>query len=329
MSTPAPISVVIPAYNAETFLAEAVKSAQAQTLPVAEIIVVDDGSTNGTAAIAASLGARVISEGHNGLSGARNLGIRKATQPWIALLDADDLWFPEKIEHQWAALQQCPEAKIVCCDFQLFNASGTTLSSFFTKPDTGYQRLRKERISEQVAKIVLTNDFWGVSQFIFPSGVVMEREHLMSVGMFDVDIAYVEDVECFLRVMANSPLAVVETPLMGYRQHALNYSQNRLKTIQAYLAVTERMAAAPDRYPPGALAAWGAQLPMKFAEAGRLELDAGRFREARSFFARSLNGSWSLRTFALWLATWTSPNAFGRLISLKAFLSRSLSRSAS
>src|SRR5439155_19605770 len=93
----APVSAVIAAYNAESFIAQTIASAQAQTLPVAEIIVVADGSTDGTAEIAASMGARVFKANSLGLGAARNKCVRESTKPWIAFLDSDDTWAPEKI----------------------------------------------------------------------------------------------------------------------------------------------------------------------------------------------------------------------------------------
>src|SRR6266496_6642484 len=105
-----PISVVIPAYNSEEFICEAIRSVNAQSLPVSEIIVVDDGSSDRTAEVAERLGTRVIRQRHGGISVARNAGIRAAKHEWIAFHDADDLWTPEKIEYQWAAIQHYPDA---------------------------------------------------------------------------------------------------------------------------------------------------------------------------------------------------------------------------
>src|SRR5258705_6506148 len=122
----APISVIIPALNAERFIAEAIESVHAQTLGVAEIIVVDNGCTDRTSQIASERGAIVIEESKRGISPARNAGIRRSSQKWIALLDADDLWDAKKIEAQWAAIEACPEAGIVACYFLVFE-NGTVI----------------------------------------------------------------------------------------------------------------------------------------------------------------------------------------------------------
>ena len=94
------ISVVIPAYNAAVFLPRSIASVRAQTLQPVEVIVVDDGSTDDTKAVAAELGVRVITRTNSGPSAAKNTGIRMASGDWIALLDADDRWSPEKLERQ-------------------------------------------------------------------------------------------------------------------------------------------------------------------------------------------------------------------------------------
>src|SRR5712691_9803637 len=112
-SMPAPISVVIPAYNAESFIAEAIQSVHAQTLKVAEIIVVADDCTDRTAQIAAELGATVLEQKRRNMAAGLNLGVNASTQPWIALLDADDFWDQNKIAlqwKQWKAIQSCPAA---------------------------------------------------------------------------------------------------------------------------------------------------------------------------------------------------------------------------
>lgn len=125
----APISVVIPALNAERFIGEAIASVHAQTLKVSEIIVVDNGCSDRTAQLASELGALVIEEKKRGLSLARNAGIRVCSQEWIALLDSDDLWDVRKIESQWAAIQACPDAGVVACYFRIIQDDSVFLEN--------------------------------------------------------------------------------------------------------------------------------------------------------------------------------------------------------
>ena len=104
-------SVVMPVYNTEKYLADAIRSVLAQTQRVDEIIVVDDGSTDASAAIANSFGGavRVHTQPHGGASLARNVGAQMAQSEWVAFVDADDLWLPEKIELQCKALAENPD----------------------------------------------------------------------------------------------------------------------------------------------------------------------------------------------------------------------------
>jgi hypothetical protein len=101
-SEPLPVSVVIPAYNREKLIARALESVQRQHCLPAEVIVVDDGSTDATSAVAERFGARVVSTGENrGAAGARRMGVDAATQDWVALLDSDDEWLPWMLAALW------------------------------------------------------------------------------------------------------------------------------------------------------------------------------------------------------------------------------------
>lgn len=123
------ISVVIPAYNAERHLAAAVASVRAQTLPVAEVIVVDDGSSDATASVAEGLGVRLVRQPNGGAAAARNAGVRVATGNQIAFLDADDVWKPNKLAEQWALLAAAPYPELVFGDMeQVAFPTGTVLS---------------------------------------------------------------------------------------------------------------------------------------------------------------------------------------------------------
>lgn len=108
------VTVVVPAYNAERYLGEAIASVRNQSVPPSEIVVVDDGSTDGTASWRSRLGdVRWIAAPHAGAAAARNLGVRAATSRFLAFLDADDLWVPSKLERQWRAFDDQPGLDMV------------------------------------------------------------------------------------------------------------------------------------------------------------------------------------------------------------------------
>ena len=112
------VSVVIPCYNREQILPRAIESAVSQTVCPHEIVVVDDGSRDGSAKVARSFGdlVRVVEQPNAGAAAARNRGIEVATGDWIAFLDSDDEWDARKLELQLAAASRFPEAKLVFCD---------------------------------------------------------------------------------------------------------------------------------------------------------------------------------------------------------------------
>ncbi|WP_051670494.1 glycosyltransferase family 2 protein [Bryobacter aggregatus] len=124
------ISVVIPAYNAEKTLGRAIESALGQTLAPLEVIVVDDGSSDGTAAVARSFGERVrlLVQPNGGVGAARNTGILASVGNQIGLLDSDDVWRPDKLEKQWAALTKAPYPELVFGQVeQVVDATGVVL----------------------------------------------------------------------------------------------------------------------------------------------------------------------------------------------------------
>ncbi len=121
MSCDVCISVVIPVYNCDRYLVEAIQSVLEQTYPVHEIIVVDDGSTDRSAAIACQFSqVNVVTQTNQGAAAARNLGIRIATGEWIAFLDADDVWLPGKLDRQMQAFITDPTVDLVFTHVQQF-----------------------------------------------------------------------------------------------------------------------------------------------------------------------------------------------------------------
>lgn len=249
----APISVVIPAYNAAAFLGDAIRSVQAQTLPVLEIIVVDDGSTDQTAAIASALHVRVIRQEQRGTAAARNAGIRAAAGQWIAFLDADDLWEPEKIAYQYAMITLCPAVGIVSSDYATMENGQVITPSSLTDLGNPHHSLRNGRANALGRYFPrIGADFFSAQWVLLPSTVMIRRAVLEAVGLFDESLRAIEDFECFLRVMARYPLAVVTRPLMRYRLHGQNLHFDWPLMRANLLKCFDLMMAKPLHYPPGA-----------------------------------------------------------------------------
>ncbi len=206
------ISVVIPAYNAERYLARCLASVFSQTLMPEEVIVVDDGSLDNTAALARDLGALVICRPNGGLSAARNTGIRIACGEWIALLDADDRWAFEKLERQ--ALSIRPDTVLVYTGIQDFDDKGL--------------RACHPGIDSFIAKQMLR-----YRNPIVPSSVLVRRDAVMRNGGFREDICACEDWEMWVRLQREGAFVCVPDPLTDYYLHSTSLSADPERMLQA------------------------------------------------------------------------------------------------
>lgn len=320
----APVSVIIPGYNGEAFIAETIQSVLAQTLPVSEIILVDDASSDDTAKIAAALGVTVLRQKNTGVSGARNAGIRAAKQPWVCLLDQDDLWELEKIELQWAALQLYPEAGVASCYMTWFEDPQIKGSTIVTDTDSSdrFAWKQSEEVNlkqshdsavsyfPQVEYEYLSHRMWDK-----PSSIMVRRDLLLSIGGFDGRFRQNEDLDCFLRLVAHCPFVIVERPLVRRRIHERNKSDYSEASL-SFLQLVEQMNAQPEKYPRGAAHAYREEAWRVMVQAGRLRLNEGRRREARALFAASLKKLYSHRAILLWSASFLSPSVFQRIATM-------------
>jgi glycosyltransferase involved in cell wall biosynthesis len=310
----APVSVVIPAYNSEEFIGEACASVRGQTLPVSEIIVVDDGSSDRTAELAEQSGASVIRQAHGGISVARNAGIRAAKHEWIAFLDADDTWEPQKIEYQWAALLRYPDVGLVSCDLSQW-IHGSPVSEIVSDG---------AGVADNNVPMVYIPQAQGaflIDRMTYNSPTMLiRRELLLSVGLFNEQVRFVEGVECYLRVIARCPIVLVELPLVRQRLHERNTSANSVEMRLSWIKMVDRLRAEPEKYPPGAAKALAKDMSGQFIPLGRTLLDDGRMREARDLFVRSLKQKFSKRALLLWALSFLGSANFNRLLIRKSKL---------
>ncbi len=199
------VGVVIPAYNRAHLLGRALDSALAQTLPPRQIIVVDDGSTDGSAALLAAYADIIVLRQENrGVSAARNFGIRHCDCDWIALLDSDDEWLPEKLEAQFEAWREQPEHRLIHCD-EIWIRDGRRVNPA--------QRHRKRggRIFEHCLPLCV----------ISPSAAVIQRGLLEEAGGFNEALPACEDYDLWLRICSRDPVLYVDRPLLRkYGGHA-------------------------------------------------------------------------------------------------------------
>lgn len=204
------VSVVIPTYNYGRFVTEAVDSVLAQTRPADEVVVIDDGSTDDTRERLRPYGDRIryVYQNNQGLSAARNTGIRTARGDVIGLLDSDDLWHPEKLAWQVGALAGAPELGLVAADTVRDLKQGW--------PEVG-------RAAPLPLRAVTLRDLVIRSRF-GPSGVLARRQCFAAVGGFDTTLRSAEDRDMWIRIAAKFPIAKLELPLWYYRLHGGNMS---------------------------------------------------------------------------------------------------------
>lgn len=193
------ISVIIPSYNRMHTLARAIESVLSQDSPVDEIIVVDDGSSDGTASQISQRypDIRLIQQSNRGVSAARNAGIDQASHPWIALLDSDDTWSPDKISEIRLAHQQHPEYRLFHSD-EIWIRSGTRVNAMKKHLKSGGW------IFERCLPLCV----------ISPSAAVVYRSLLQSVGSFDESLPACEDYDLWLRICHQYPVYYIDHPLI-------------------------------------------------------------------------------------------------------------------
>ena len=297
---PLPVAVVIPGYNAEEFIGEALDSVSAQTARPAEVIVVDDGSTDRTAAIARSRGVTVLTQPNRGVAAARNLAIRATGQPWIAFLDADDVWEPGKLEAQWGAIRACPDVGAVFTDFTEFDANGP-IGGTFLSGKAHYWSIERTELGPGVVRCEqdsLCRQFFE-GNFIAPSTTIVRRALLLQVGLFDPTLTHFEDRDCWLRLLAISTMAVVERPLMWSRVHASNLTNDRLRAHIAGILLTERILADPTKYPPTTGERYRAARSIWHLNAGRFAEAEGSLHQARQYYWQAWRFGGGVRPLAL------------------------------
>lgn len=269
------ISVVIPAYNSARTIGKTLESVQQQTVPAAEIIVVDDGSQDETAAVVRSgfPQVRLVSQPNAGPAAARNHGVRLASGNWIAFLDADDTWLPEKLE------RQIP-----------FIADDVSLIHAHTVGDAGKNQQE------------LNFDELWIHNYIGTSTVLVNKAVYDSVGGFNEDRALigVEDYHLWMRIAATGRrIVTVHEALTLYTPAEGNLSGQISRVVVAELRNIELLQQ-EFRFPAERVRQKRALILEEYARALFWLRD---LPEARKYFGMLLREQFSPRSLCFWLAT--------------------------
>ncbi len=232
------VSVIVPAYNAAATIGEALESALAQTYPDLEVITVDDGSTDATADIVTSFAARdprvrLLRQANAGVAVARNLAIAHARGAYVAPLDADDLWHPEKLALQVAAMRRGgPRVGLVYCWWRDIDATGRVIAN---------KSLPYPHEGNMYAALILGNPIRSGS---IP---LIRRPCLAEAGCYDPDLrGACEDLKLYLRLAERYDFALVRRHLVGYRRAPGTASSDTRRMVRAHKIV---LAEARRRHP--------------------------------------------------------------------------------
>ncbi|HEY9623085.1 MAG TPA: glycosyltransferase [Crinalium sp.] len=222
------VSVIIPTYNGDRYLAQAIDSALAQTYRDHEVIVIDDGSTDRTKVILQAYGGRIraISQKNQGVAIARNHGIAVARGELVAFLDADDVFLPDKLAAQVAVFDTHPWSGMVHSGWQRITASGALLNA--VEP------------WHTVPKLTLEN--WLRWKPVLPSAMMIRREWLQRSGGFDPRFPPAEDTELVLR------LALMGCEADWLRQVTVCYRQHEDSAMHQGLPQARSLAAVIDHF---------------------------------------------------------------------------------
>jgi glycosyltransferase involved in cell wall biosynthesis len=296
MSEPIRISVIIPCHNGEAFLKQALESVLAQTFPAAEIVLVDDGSTDGTPAVGRGYAERYpnviryIRQEKSGVSTARNTAVREARHEWIAFLDADDWWKPEKLARQVAVIEAAvlesqPPPDLLYTPLHIFYPDGSSEEMQGLSPDRMWPELR-------------------YGNLITPSSVLLRRRLFLEAGGFDLRIHGSEDWELWVRLILDQKIHLgwVPAALTCYRETDVNSSKRVDGMLEADMLSLPTMVS--DMHGVNAFL-WRRRI--QAAILFRAAMNARQAGDAREL-------SFLLRSIACWPSPFSRPVRFSALL---------------
>jgi len=229
----ATVDVIIPVYNGERFIREAVNSIIAQTLPVQNIFIIDDGSSDRTKEVVydiiknSPISIHYINEKNYGPSAARNKGIRLSKAEYVAFLDADDVWHPQKIEKQINVFKSSSDKKLgaVYCQFDVLHEGTDQARYQKTPPQSG-----------NLFSYLLN----GTGALCTPSLLLFKKEVFNSIGLFDEKLRSGEDWDILLRTAKNFHFDFCNEILLMVRDHSENTSKNTYYILHNQLFFIEK-----------------------------------------------------------------------------------------
>ncbi len=219
------VSVIIPTYNYGHMLAESIDSVLTQDYDDFELIIVDDGSTDNTAAVVLEYGDRLryVKQDHAGIAIARNTGVACARGKLIAFQDADDLWVTDTLAMRVSAMERHPELGMVFGDVSVERDGKTLFSSFLSERKA---LVELKTVSDGELRIIADSAFSALlkERFIPVPTIIIPKRRFDEVGLWDSEMDGVEDYEFYLRLSREFPLGYINKVLARCRIHGANIS---------------------------------------------------------------------------------------------------------
>jgi glycosyltransferase involved in cell wall biosynthesis len=316
------VSVVIPTYNRATKVRDAIESVLAQTFSDLEVIVVDDGSSDGTGKILGeTYGDRIryFAQANQGASVARNKGIAEATGEWIAFLDSDDQWEREKLEWQFKALERFgPQCGGCYTDSRFINHPETR--TMFQLGEETYRHEGTMGVSTDVLKLLVRPG--GAGMVVCLSSFLARADVVRRTGGFDLKLLYSQDSEFMFRLAMLTGFCYVNRPLVRFDRSPVEIRHVGVSAdwskLDFWLRDSQLRLEGLLRLSEG--------LPRKIRELLREQLGAvhsgwanwyletGQYRKAREAVSKAARLDLTFNIAVKWLLTWMSPRLALRTI---------------
>jgi len=285
------VSIIVPVFNSERYVGESIGSVLRQTFPDYELIVVDDGSTDGTSRVVHSFAGsiRYVFQANQGPAAARNTGLELARGELICFLDADDVWLPEKLACQVQFMDQHATVGLAFADEEEFDDNGVQCGSLIATSRFATELRAGSAVDGAYAKLLEEN-------FIPTSMVIVRRSCVESVGRFDIALKGPEDRDFWSRIAAGFPVACLPRVLGRKRVVASSVSRDVEMTLRSRIQMWTKMRSLfPELAPARTI---NALLAPTYLQLGFVLLQKGQTREARD---AAMKGFAVSRTLHSWL----------------------------
>lgn len=283
----APVSVAIATYNSAAYLPETLDSVLQQTLRPAEIVIVDDGSTDETSQVVARYAGLANVQfhqlPHQGVGGAKAAVIARASQPLIALLDADDLWAPDKLARQVPVMLERPHVGVMYCRRWWIDPVGHRL-------DKREGELRRGNVLAEMFR----------DNFVCYSSAIVRREVFDQAGSFDSELPSAVDYDFWLRAARDSQFDYIDESLVAYRTGHANISRRAAARLRVALGIMQRFVANN----PAALSSSFVRqcLAETYANLGLHLRDENRMRATAAYAQSCWLDPWQASTYRQWVS---------------------------